>query len=335
MATEPTMRAARRDAYGPPRLVTIRDVPRPQPKAGEVLVRVHVAGLNRADIDGLRPRWQFTRLFLGLRRPRHGGMGIDIAGVVEALGPEITKLKVGDRVFGELTLFGSAGFAEYVAARERDLARIPDPLTDEQAAALPHSGVLAMQGLRWRDGSSVGAGERLLVVGASGNVGPYVVQIAKARGVHVTAVASADKLDFVRSLGADEVIDYQTTDYTRPAEPYDWIVDVDAHHPLRRWPAALKPGGSYVAMGGSGLWLLGSLWQRPLLRLLTGKRLALMLWWKPFHAPDVAELLRLVGEGKVEPRIDRVYPLDQVADALAWLDDGRSRGKVLLRVADR
>ncbi|HWH36969.1 MAG TPA: NAD(P)-dependent alcohol dehydrogenase [Candidatus Limnocylindrales bacterium] len=324
------MKAAWRDRYGPPHVVSVREVETPAASGSQVLVRVKVAGANRADIDGLRPRWQFIRLFLGLRRPRRPGLGIDLAGVVEAVGPEQARFKVGERVFGELFGIGGRTFAEYALARERELAPIPDWLTNEMAAALPHSGLLALQSLRWRDGSTVGAGERLLVVGASGNVGPYVVQIATARGVHVTAVASGDKLDFVRSLGADELVDYRTTDYTRPAEPYHWIVDVDAHQPMRRWWRALRPGGSYVTLGGPlGLMLSGA-WQRPLLRLLTGRRLAMMLWWKPFHPPDVEELLRLVQAGQVVPQVDKVYPLEQVAQALAWLDEGKSRGKVLV-----
>jgi NADPH:quinone reductase-like Zn-dependent oxidoreductase len=324
------MRAALRDRYGGPEVVEVRDVEKPAVSGTQALVRVTVAGLNRADIDGLRPRWRFIRLFTGIRRPRRQTLGIDIAGVVEALGPEASRLKVGERVFAELKLYGSGGLAEYVAVPEKDLARIPDSISDEVAAALPHSGALAIQSLRWRDGSTARAGERLLVVGASGNVGPYVVQIAKSRGLHVTAVASGPKLDFVRALGADEAIDYQTTDYTRPAEPYHWIVDVDAHHSPRHWVRALHRGGSYVTLGGT-LWLmLAGVLQRPLLRLFTGRRMAVMLWWRPFHRPDVERLLEMVQAGQVKPHIDRVYPLEQVVDALRWLDEGHARGKVLV-----
>jgi NADPH:quinone reductase-like Zn-dependent oxidoreductase len=327
------VRAALRDRYGGPEVVAVREVDKPVATGSRALVRVTVAGLNRADIDGLRPRWRFIRLFMGLRRPRHRSLGIDIAGVVEQLGPDATDLKVGDRVFAELEMVGSGGLAEYVAVPEKDLERIPDGISDEVAAALPHSGVLALQALRWRDGSAPRAGDRLLVVGASGNVGPYAVQIAKARGLHVTAVASGPKLDFVRSLGADEVIDYRTTDYTRPAEPYDWIVDVDAHQSLRHWVRALQRGGSYVTLGGSGGLIVADLIQWPLLRLSTGRRMAMMLWWKPFHRPDVERLLAMVAAGELRPHIDRVYPLDQVADALRWVDEGHARGKVLVTPA--
>jgi len=203
----------------------------------------------------------------------------------------------------------------------------------EVAAALPHSAILALQGLRLGNGRTVGQGDRVLVVGASGNVGPFAVQIARSRGAHVTGVVSTDKLDFVRSLGADEAIDYRTTDYTRPAEPCDWIVDVDAHQPLRRWRRALKPRGVYVAMGGSGLWLLSLLFWQPMLKLATDKTMGLLLSWKPFHPPDVEELLRLVASGAVKPVIDRRYPLDQVVDALTYVHEGHARGKVLVTPA--
>ena len=325
------MRAAVRDRYGPPDVVRVEEVETPVPKANEVLVRVKAAGVNRADLDGLYPRWQFTRLFLGVRRPRMQRMGIDVAGVVEAVGPDASKFKVGDRVFAELfSIAGDGTFAEYIAAPEKAFAAIPEGMSDEVAAALPHSGVLALQGLRTRSGERIGAGQRLLVVGASGNVGPYLVQIAKAYGAHVTAVASGSKLDFVRSLGADEVIDYRTTNASRPAQPYDWIVDVDAHQSLLSWRRALRPNGRYVAMGGSTAWLLTSVLQAPLIRLATGKRMGLLLAWKPFHPPDVEELLELVRTGRVKPAIDRVFPLDQIVDALKWVDQGKARGKVVV-----
>ena len=325
------MKAAVRDRYGPPEVVYIEEIPTPVPTGDQVLVRVRAAGANRADLDGLYPRWQFTRAFLGFRRPRQRRLGIDVAGVVESTGPDVTLLKAGDRVLAELfTLSGDGTFAEYVRAPQKSFAPIPDGISDEVAAVLPHSGALALQSLRRSDGRTLGAGERLLVVGASGNVGPYLVQIATERGAHVTAVARGEKLEFVRSLGADEVIDYQTTDPTRPAEAYDWIVDVDAHHSLLRWRPALRSRGIYVALGGSTAWLLATLVMAPVIRLATEKKMGLLLGWKPFHRPDVDELLRLVAAGKLKPSIDRIFPLDKIVDALRWIDDGKARGKVLI-----
>ena len=314
-------------------MVEVREIERPQPAASEVLVRVEAVSVNRADLDAIVARWFFIRLFFGLRRPRVKRVGLDVAGVVEAVGEEATRFKVGDRVFGDLFSYGSGAFAEYVAAPEKAFAAIPTDMSFEVAATLPHSAVLALQGLRLGNGRAVGQGDRVLVVGASGNVGPFAVQIARSRGAHVTAVASGDKLDFVRSLGANEVIDYRTTDYTRPAQPYDWILDVDAHHPLRRWRRALKQGGVYVAQGGSGLWLLSLLFWQPTLKLTTDKTMGLLLSWKPFHLPDVEELERLVASGAVSPAIDRRFTLDQVVDALTYVHEGSARGKVVVQVA--
>lgn len=324
------MKAAWGDRYGGPHVVEVRELAKPTPTGNQVLVRVEAASVNRADLDGILPRWQFIRLFAGFRRPRVKRVGIDVAGVVEAVGEEVTRFKVGDRVFGDLFAYGSGSFAEYVSAPGKAFELIPTDMSFETAATLPHSAILALQGLRLRNGRTVGQGDRVMVVGASGNVGPFAVQIAKSRGAHVTGVARGDKLDFVRSLGADEAIDYQTTDYTRPAQPYDWILDVDAHHPLRRWRRALKPRGVYVAQGGPASWMLSLLFWQPMLKLATNKTMGLLLSWKPFHPPDVDELKRLVASGAVTPAIDRRYPLDQVVDALTHVHEGNARGKVVV-----
>jgi NADPH:quinone reductase-like Zn-dependent oxidoreductase len=324
------VKAALRDRYGPPEVVEIRDIERPAPVNDQVLVRVEAASVNRADLDGLYPRWQFIRLFYGLRRPRNKRLGLDVAGVVESVGPNVTRLRPGDRVFGDLFAFGEGAFAEFVCASEKAFLPIPAGMPFEEAATLPHSAVLAIQGLRSGGGRTVKSGDKVLVVGASGNVGPFVVQIAKSRGAEVTGVASTAKLDFVRSLGADHVIDYKATDYTRSGGPYDWIVDVDAHHPLGRWRQALRPKGVYVAMGGSGSWLLQALFVGPITSLATGKKMGLMLGWKPFKAEDVETLEQLIAAGKLKPVIDRRFPLSQVVDALRYVDDGQARGKVIV-----
>jgi NADPH:quinone reductase-like Zn-dependent oxidoreductase len=325
------MKAAWHDRYGAPdRVVELREIPKPTPTGKQVLIRVEAASVNRADLDAITARWWFIRLFTGLRRPRNHRIGLDAAGVVEAVGEEATGFKVGDRVFGDLFAYGAGAFAEYVCAPEKAFAAIPADMSFEVAATLPHSAILALQGLRLGNGRTFGQGDRVLIVGASGNVGPFAVQIAKSRGAHVTGVASTDKLDFVRSLGADEVIDYRTTDYTRPSEPYDWILDVDAHHSLRRWGRALKPRGVYLAQGGSARWMLSLLFWQPTLKLTSDKTRGLLLNWKPFNPPDVDEILRLVASGAVKPAIDRRFALDQVVDALTYVHEGRARGKVML-----
>jgi NADPH:quinone reductase-like Zn-dependent oxidoreductase len=321
-----------RDRYGPPEVVEVREVERPTPTGDQVLVGVHVASVNRADLDGILPRWAFIRLFMGFQVPRIKTVGIDVAGVVEAIGPDVTRFKPGDRVFGDLISYGSGAFAEYVAAPEKAFLPIPEGMSFEVAATLPHSAVLALQALRMRSGRTIRPGDHVLVDGASGNVGPFAVQIAKSMGAEVTGSARTEKLDFVRSLGADHAIDYTTTDYTKGRARYDWIVDVDSHHSVFAVRRALKPGGVYLTCGGSALGMLGAVFGGAVIGRATGKWIGMMLWWKPFHPDDVARVSRFVADGVIRPVIDSRYPLDDVVGALRHVNDGRARGKVLVTV---
>jgi len=327
------MKAVLQDRYGSsPDVFEVRDVPVPTPVDDQVLVRVAAASVNRADLDAVGPRPGFARAFFGLRRPRDPRTGIDVAGVVESVGSAVTAWAPGDRVFGDLFSFGGGAFADYAVARETAFGRIPDEMSFEDAATLPHSAILALQGLRLRNGRTIRPGDRVLIDGASGNVGPFAVQIAKSLGAEVTGVASADKLDFVRSLGADHVIDYRTTDYTAAGERYDWIVDTDSHHSVLRVRRALKPGGVYVTLGGTAIPIIAALLLAPVVSRASGKRMGLLIWWRPFHrAPDDVERLKqLIAEGMVRPRIDRTFPLSRAVEALRWVDEGRARGKVIV-----
>ena len=324
------MKAAIQERYGPPEVVRVADVERPVPSDDQVLVRVEAASVNRADLDALGPKPGFIRPFIGLRAPRNTRMGIDVAGVVEAVGETVTRFKPGDRVFGDLFSFGGGAFAEYACAREKAFQPIPTAMTSEDAATLPHSAVLALQGLRLRKGRTPKPGDKVLIDGASGNVGPFAVQIAKSMGAEVTGVASTDKLDLVRSLGADHVIDYRKVDYTKTGERYDWIVDTDSHHSLFSVRRALRPNGVYVSLGGNSGDIIGGLIVGPLMSLPSDKWSGLMLWWKPFKAEDVATVTDLIAAGKVKPVIDRRYPLSQIVEALRWVDDGHARGKVIV-----
>ena len=326
------MKAAVCDRYGTPAVVRIEEIEKPEPGEGEILVRVMAASVNRADLDGIQPRPQFIRLFFGFRGPRNHSVGIDVAGTVEAVGPGATRFKPGDRVFSDL--FGNrlGAFAEYTVATESKFEPIADGMSFDDAATLPHSAVLAVQGLRHRDGRTIRSGNKVLIVGASGNVGPFAVQIAKWLGAEVTGVASGGKLDFVRSLGADHVVDYRKTDWTASGERYDWIIDTDSHVPIWRARRALAKGGTYVTLGGTTWPILGALILGPLLSIRSDRWSGLLLWWKPFHRPDVDRLKELYAQGAFRPRIDRRFPLDGVVDALRWVDDGKAQGKVLVMV---
>lgn len=323
------MQAAVRDEYGSPDVVRVEELPTPVPVADQVLVRVHAATVNRADLDDLYPRWAFIRLFLGVRRPRKRRIGLDAAGMVTAVGPDVTRLSVGDRVFADLYEYGHGALADHVCTSEKAFLNIPDGASFEDAACLPHSAVLAIQGLRFR-GRTVVEGERVLVIGASGNVGPFAVQIAKAAGAEVTGTARTAKLDFVRSLGVDHVTDYTTTD-ALSGGPYDWILDVDGNVSMSRAKRALRPGGVYQTLGGTGWGIVRAIVLGPFQSLASGGRhVGLMLGWKPFAPADVAILTDMLVAGTLKPAVDSRYPLHQATDALRRLDDGHACGKVVV-----
>jgi NADPH:quinone reductase-like Zn-dependent oxidoreductase len=324
------MQEAFRDRYGSPDVVQLREVPVPVPAEGEVLMRVRAASVNRADLDGLKPKPSFIRLFLGLRAPRNHRMGGDVAGVVESVGGGVTRFKPGDEVFGDTFVPGQGAFAEYVCAPEKFFEPMPPGMSFEEAATLPHSAVLALQAMHLRKGRAVKPGDRVLIVGASGNVGPFAVQIAKSMGAEVTGVASTTKLDLVRSLGADHVLDYTAVNPLRTGERYDWIVDMDSYVSMFGVRRALKPNGAYVTLGGGNATIFLGVTVGPLISLFSDKWTGLMLWWKPWHPPDVAALKDLIAAGKLKPVIDRRYPLSEIVQALRYVDEGHARGKVVI-----
>ncbi len=330
------MKAAFADRYGGPEVVRIREVEKPVPADDQVLVRVRAASVNRADLDGLKPKPGFMRLFMGIRAPRNHPVGVDLSGVVVAVGPGATRFEPGDEVMADVFAAGKFGgaFAKYVCVREKAVAPIPAGMSFEEAATLPHSAILALQGMRLRNGRSFEPGAKVLIDGASGNVGPFAVQIAKARGAEVTGVASGDKLDFIRSLGADHVIDYRAVDYTKAGERYDWIVAVDAHHPIRAVRRVLKPNGAYLTMGGDTGTMFAALGGTLFMSRFGERWSGMMLWWKPMHRPDIHTLEELIAAGKLKPVIDRRYRLEEVVDALRWVEDGHARGKVVITMDD-
>src|SRR4051794_14459577 len=327
------MLAARWRRYGRPLdVVGVEAVDDPVPTRDQVLVRVEVASVNRADLDQLGPRPSFLRAFTGVRGPRNPRLGVDAAGVVEAVGPAVTRFRTGDRVFGDLFPFGLGAFAEMALGPERAWLPIPDGISSDDAATLPHSAVLALQGLR-RGDRTVGPRDRVLIDGASGNVGPFAVQLATLRGAEVTGVCRTAKVEFVRSLGAAHVIDYTRDDYTRGRERYDWILAADSHHHVHAIRRVLRRGGVYQTLGGDTGDIVEALLVGPVASLATGKHLGLMLGWHPFAAADVRELTGLVADGRGRPAIDRRFPLAEVAQALDYMDTAAPAGKVLITMA--
>lgn len=328
MPSTRSMKAFIRDRYGPPDVLELNDLPLPSPAAGEVLVRLRAASLNQADLDYLYGRPMLTRMGTGFRRPRNRGLGLDAAGEVEAVGPAVTAFRPGDEVFGDLTEFGYGAFGEFACASEKAWALKPSNMTFEEAATVPQSGILALQNLRGQ--RRIKPGDRVLVNGASGNVGPFAVQIAKAFGAHVTGVSRTSKLDLVREVGADEVIDYTVEDYTRGARRFDWILDIAGNHSLLECRRALKPRGVYVLIGGPTRRIFGAMLLGPLISLVGDQRMGIQWGWKPFQQQDVAMLRDLIEAGNIRPIIDRRYPLAQVPDALHYLESGEARGKIVI-----
>lgn len=321
------MKAIVRNRYGSPDVLELMDVSKPVVGDHDVLVQVRAASLNQGDLDYLYGRPFLTRLGIGLRSPRDRGLGFDAAGQVEAVGRDVNRFKPGDEVFADLTQFGHGAFAEYACAPERAWARKPASLTVEEAATLPQAAVMALQALGGR--GRIAPGDRVLVNGAGGSVGPFAVQIAKSYGAHVTGVDSTAKMDFLRGLGADQVIDYTAEDYTRSRQRYDWIVDIVGNRSILECRRALRPGGVYVMVGGSTSRICGCLLLGPLISL-AGRRKMGFLWWKPFRKADVALLTELIEAGKVRPVIDSRYPLAELPAALRYLESGQAQGKVVI-----
>jgi NADPH:quinone reductase-like Zn-dependent oxidoreductase len=325
------MKACVYTRYGQPDVLESKDVPSPTPKENEVLVRVRAVGLNYADWALLRGRPFMVRLMPGgLSRPKYTILGQDIAGRVRAVGRAVRRFKPGDEVFADNSASGGGGLAEYAAVPENNLAPMPAGATFEQAAAAPMAAVVALQGLR--DKGRVRAGQKVLIYGASGGVGTFAVQLAKAFGAEVTAVVSQRSLDVARALGAHRVIDYAREDFTRGSERYDLILAANGNRPLRDYQRALAPGGTYVATGGALAQIFQAGLLGPLVSLAGDKRMT-NLAAQP-SLPDLMCVKELMEAGQVTPVIDRRYPLSQAPEALRYLGEGHARGKVVVVVPE-
>jgi NADPH:quinone reductase-like Zn-dependent oxidoreductase len=312
--------------YGTPDVLRMMDVEIPTPKHDEVLVRVHAVSLNASDWEMLRGKPLYSRIG-GLLRPRNHLLGSDVAGRVEALGRDVRRYRVGDDVFADI-LSHMGGFSEYVCVPESALARMPDGMTYEQAAALPQAGTIALQGIR--DKGHVQPGQQVLVNGAGGGSGMYAVQLARLHGAEVTGVDNAEKLGFMRSLGAHHVIDYTREDFTRNGRSYDLILDLAAHRSVFAYERSLSPGGRYLAVGGSVATLLQVLVIGALMGRSTGKKVRVLA--VRLGVQHIAPMVELCQAGKVATVIDRRFPLSDVPEALEYLGGGHAKGKVVIVV---
>ncbi|SFI23801.1 NADPH:quinone reductase [Streptosporangium canum] len=324
-----TMKAMVRDAYCSPDALRLGDIDRPVAGDDDVLVRVHAAGVDQGVWHLVTGLPYVVRVAgFGLLRPASRVPGLDVAGRVEAVGRNVTRFRPGDEVFG--TCGGS--FAEYACAREDRLAGKPANVTFEQAAAVPTSAVAALQALR--DRGQVRAGQKVLVIGAGGGVGTFAVQLAKALGADVTGVCGTTKTDLVRSIGADDVIDYTREDFADGARRYDLILDTAGRRPLSRLRRALTPRGTLVIVGGEGegRWLQGTDRQLRALLLAPFVRQRLRVLMSAEREEDLRYCGELIEAGEITPIVDRTYPLSEVPEAIRYLRGGHARGKVVITV---
>jgi NADPH:quinone reductase-like Zn-dependent oxidoreductase len=290
-----------------------------------VLIRVVAASVNGSDREGVVGKPAYTRIG-GLRKPRYKILGSDIAGRVEQIGPNVRDLMPGDEVLGEVPGYHS-GFAEYVCAPERSFIRKPPTLTFEEAASIPQAGAIALQGIRIK--GQVRPGQKVLINGAAGAAGSFAVQIAKLEGAEVTGVDHQDKAPFLRSLGADHVIDYTSEDFTRTGEQYDLVLDTTAHRSVIACSRALRSGGTYFFVGGALHVLFGALVLGPFIRRMTGKRIRLLM--VPQDREPLIAVTELCARRAIAPAIDRIYPLGEAREALRLVSEGRQKGKVVIK----
>ena len=314
--------------YGPPDVLQLKEVPKPTPGDDQVLVRVHAASLNAADLETLRG--VFIVRMASPRKPVREILGSDIAGRVEAVGRDVKEFQPGDEVWGDLSFpHGLGGFAEYVCAAENALAPKPASMTFEEAATYPQAALVALQSLR--DKGQIQPGQKVLINGAGGGMGTFAVQLAKYFGAEVTGVDSTKKLDMLRSIGADHVIDYTQEDYTKSRQRYDLILDLAAHRSVFDYRRALSPEGIFMMVGGSVATLLQVVSLGALISMRGSQRIGLNAW-KPNKREDLAFLADLFEAGKVVPVIEKRYPLRKVPEALRYLEEEPHLGKIVIKV---
>ena len=321
------MKAVVYTRYGSPDVLRLADVESPVPGGNQVLVKVHAVSLNASDWEVLRGKPLYSRIG-GPFRPKHSVLGSDIAGRVEATGGDAKLFQPGDDVFADILSY-MGGFAEYVCVPETALERMPAGMSYDEAAALPQAGAIALQGIDEK--GKARSGQKVLINGAGGGSGMYAVQLARLRGAEVTGVDNAEKLEFMRSLGADHVIDYERENFTSNGRAYDLILDVAGYRSAFAYKRALAPGGRYLYVGGSVSTLLQALFVGPMIGRREGKKIRLLQ--VRLGVQHIAPLVELCQAGKITTIIDRRYPLSEAPEALRYLGEGHAKGKVVITVA--
>ena len=315
--------------YGSPDVLQIKDIPKPVPTGKEVLVKVKATTINDWDWSLVRGKPYVYRLIFGLFKPKKPIFGVELAGVVEACGPAVSRFKPGDRVYGDVSLVGWGGWAEFASVPEQALLAIPQPMSFEEAASLPHAAALAYQGLVTEGGLS--EGQKILINGGGGGVGTLGVQMAKTVNIHVTGVDSQEKFPMMRELGFDELIDYKKTDFTKTGEQYDLILDTKSTRPPRSYLKALKPDGKYVTVGGGVFRMLQLAVWKGLFSSRSQKQLKILALKPNEGLEKVAEWFLA---GQVRTVIDGPYPLEQIPELLEYFGNGRHKGKIVISLND-
>jgi NADPH:quinone reductase-like Zn-dependent oxidoreductase len=312
--------------YGLPNVLKLEEIDMPTPRDNEVLIKVYAVSVNRSDWEGLVGKPLYVRIG-GLIKPRDKILGSDIAGIVEAVGKDVKQYKSGDEVFGLILNYGG-GFAEYACKSEKALALKPAGMTFEEASAIPQAAFIALQGIR--DKGQVRPGQKVLINGAGGGTGTFAIQLAKLAGAEVTGVDNSEKLDFMRTLGADHVIDYTKEDFTKNGQQYDLILDVIASRSIFACKRALKPNGNYFMAGGSVATMFQSLLLGPWIKRITSRNIKLLV--VQTASKDLIYITELIESGKVKLVIDKRYSLSETAEALRYLGEGHAKGKVVITV---
>ncbi|MGM0589446.1 MAG: NAD(P)-dependent alcohol dehydrogenase [Bacteroidota bacterium] len=321
------MKAILLEEYGLPNILKIGDAPKPIPNDYEVLVKIHAASINDWDWGLVRGKPLVIRLFFGLRKPKITIPGVDVSGQIEAVGDHVSSLKVGDEVYCDLSDCGCGGFAEYICVPEKVLAHKPYNMSHNDASALPHAGLLALQGLVEK--GKVKSGQRILINGAGGGVGSLGIQILKSNGVKVTGVDSAEKLELMKSLGFDRVMDYKKVDFTNTGEKYDLILDTKSNRSVFKYARALEKNGRYITVGGSMFRLIEIALLGSFISLFTSKKLSVLI-----HKPNkgLDQISKLVEKGQIRPVVDGPYEFDKIPELIQYFGEGKHLGKIVIEI---